>query len=96
MLLARYSNIDYVLKMKFKHAHKLIEKAIKEREKEDVLKVYLVDRQNQLYMYVNGLIKRNEIMSFPDYYDMVVKEKTEVDQRPANEILDDIMKLKFE
>lgn len=82
--------------MKFRQANKLILKAMKERDAENIFKVYLVDRKHQLYLLANGVIKKNEIITFRDYYDRIVKENIVLDTRSTDEIVGEIMQLKFE
>lgn len=82
--------------MKFRQANKLILKAMKERDADNIFKVYLVDRKHQLYLLANGVIKKNEIITFKEYYDRIVKDNAVIDTRPTEDIIGEIMQLKFE
>jgi hypothetical protein len=82
--------------MKFKPAFKLIEKAAHERNMASIFKVYLVDRQHQLYLVSNGVIKPYDVISFNDYYTKSLPQTNTLDNRSADEIMEEIMQLKFE
>ena len=93
--MARYGNIDCVLKMKFRQAKKLIDKAEQERDAENLFKVYLVDRKHQLYLLANGAIKKGDILTFKQYYDQVLPTKSEIDNRSTDEIVNEILSMQF-
>lgn len=93
--MARYGNIDYVLKMKFGQAKKLVDRAVQERDAENLFKVYLVDRKHQLYLLANGAIKKGDILTFKQYYDQVMPEKAELDHRSTDDIVNEILSIKF-
>lgn len=69
---------------------------MKERDADNIFKVYLVDRKHQLYLLANGVIKKNEIITFKEYYDRIVKDNAVIDTRPTEDIIGEIMQLKFE
>jgi non-homologous end joining protein Ku len=88
--------MEYVLKMKFRQAYKLITKAVEERNTEAIFKVYLVDRQHQLYLLANGAIKSHDILSFPQYLERTAVQRSKLDDRSTDEIMEEIMKFNFE
>lgn len=73
----------------------MVDKAIQERDAENLFKVYLVDRQHQLYLSANGAIKKGDILTFKQYYDQVMPSKAELDTRSVDEIVNEILGIKF-
>jgi len=80
--------------MKFKQAMKLINKAIEEDNKDKIYQLYLVEHKHSLYLLSNGV--KHDILTFNEYYEKMMISKPSVDTRSADEIMNDILGLKFE
>lgn len=82
--------------MKFKHAWKLIQKAIEENNRDKLYQLYLVDRKHSLYLHANGIIKAKDIPTFNEYCDKLTTQSTSFDTKNTDDIMNEILKLKFE
>lgn len=68
---------------------------MQERDAENLFKVYLVDRQHQLYLLANSKIKKGDILTFKQYYDQLIPSKAELDTRSVDEIVNEILGIQF-
>ena len=84
MLLHRYSTIDYILKIPFSQSIKLIEKATEEETREQLFRLYLVDRPN---------MTRETAKSFNQYYDEHIIQNVKLDTRSQEEIMEDLLSI---
>ena len=82
MLLQRYSNIEYVLKLPIKQAIKLILYAKKQNDKDFLLKHYLM-------IYPN--MDKKTYKPFEQYYEEIMPRKIDYDERPIDEIMNEIL-----
>lgn len=96
MLLTRYGNIDYVLKLRFKDARKLIQKAKEESNKDKVFELFLVERSHLLFLSAYGHAKQKDFISFDEYYEKVSAPVVKKDNRSTDDIMKEILELKFE
>ena len=94
MLLTRYGNIEYVLKLKLKQAIKLVKKAIEEDNKEKLFQLYLVDHKHDLYLFANGAIKQKDLKTFNEYIKDTQMNKYSYDTRSTDEIMAELLKPK--
>lgn len=85
--------MDYVLKLKFKHAWKLIKKCIEENDKEKLFQLFLVERKHSLYLLSHGVIKQSDIITFNEYCERV--KPIQLDSKSNEEIIEEILALKF-
>lgn|GEM_PF-3023803 len=84
MLLKRYGNIEYVLKLPLKRATKLIVKAQEEETKEYYYRWWLV--RYPLY-------DKKTYESFEEFYDKVKPKKIKIDNRSEDEIMSEILEI---
>lgn len=82
MLLKRYGNIDYVLKLPLKRANKLIAKAMEEETKEHYYSWWLV--RYPLY-------DKQSYESFDEFYDKIKPKKIIIDTRPKEELMKELI-----
>lgn len=86
--MSRYNDIEYIKKLKIKYALKLVAKAMKEENRNQLFQLYLSDRP-----------RMERIISFDDYLNRVgFKDYTETkyDNRSADEILNELNLIKKE
>ena len=82
MLLARYHNIEYVLRLPIKQGIRLVYKAFDERLRERVFQQYLAELPSLKGKY-----------SFDSYYNEVVKPQAKLDTRPMDELMNEILSI---
>ena len=83
--MARYGNIEYVLRLPIKDGTRLIRKAFDERLRERVYQQFLAQLPALQGKY-----------SFDKYYEEVVKPKAQLDTRPMDELMNEILSIRTE
>lgn len=84
MLLKRYSNIEYVLKLPLKRAIKLIRKA----EEEEKLEYYY-----RLWLVRYPSYNKSNYESFEEFYEKVRPKEIKIDNRTEDEIMQEILEI---
>lgn len=84
MLLKRYNNIDYILKLSIKRAVKLIQKAAEEEQKETALRFYLAQLPN---------MDEKTFMPFDQYYKNTKIDYSAIDTRSKSEIMAELLNI---
>ena len=84
MLLKRYGNIEYVLKLPLKRATKLIATA----QKEETLEYHY-----RLWLARYPLYNEKTYESFEEFYDKVKPKKVVIDNRSEDEIMKEILEI---
>lgn len=82
MLLKRYSNIDYILKLPLKRATKLIKKAQEEETREYAFRIYLAAYPN---------MDKKNFKSFDNFWEEIKPKRIKLDNRSEEEIMNEIL-----
>lgn len=84
LLLKRYSSIDYILRLPFKKAIKLIDKA----HEEDIREYYF-----RWWLVRYPLYDKENYESFEEFYEKAKPKKITVDTRSKDELMQEIQEI---
>lgn len=84
LLLSRYHNIDYVMNLNWTDGIKLINKAIKERDRQKIWDIWISCYPN---------MTKDNYITFEDFYDKATKKVT-VSTKTAEEIYNEALEIR--